>query len=381
MGIAAILGGKELTSTSIIEPERWVIFLSDMPLARAESEFYKATEILKERFCQPDAKCPERKNWWQFHRPRVKLYEGMKKLSRVLIRPYTSNMSWFEFGSTDWLYTNAVVVVLLDDYCSWGVLNSTIHEEYAANFATRMKTDLRYIPSTCFETFPLLFEKNTDKVLKLAKDYHKLRISTMKELDNGLTAIYQSFHSPKCNIPEIEKMREMHIQLDLAVCEMYSIPINKITHNFNSTKQGIRFTISDANRSLIMTTLLNLNQLQNELELTNGSQLQGKKITTSTKRPSTSKAFYQTELDFEDPNDKQILEPTYVKLGNQWGAIASDQILAWLEAHKGWFTKSAILNGCGADPNDWASAIDELLKDEYIESQGEPDAVRYRAKP
>jgi hypothetical protein len=69
------------------------------------------------------------------------------------------------------------------------------------------------------------------------------------------------------------------------------------------------------------------------------------------------------------------------KVGNSWGSNASDQILAWLETHKGWFTKSAILNGCGADPNEWSTAIDELLKDEYIESQGAPDAVRYRAKP
>ncbi|MGD7037258.1 type IIL restriction-modification enzyme MmeI [Methylotuvimicrobium buryatense] len=376
-----ILGGKELTSTSIIKPERWVIFLSDLPLARAESEFHTATEILKERFSQPDAKRPRRKNWWQFHRPRVKLYDGMKNLSRVLIRPYTSNMSWFEFGSIDWLYTNAVVVVLLDDYCSWGVLNSTIHEEYAANFATRMKTDIRYIPSTCFETFPLIFEKNSDKVLKISKDYHQFRISTMKELDNGLTSIYQSFHNPNCNIPAIEKMREMHIQLDLAVCEMYSIPVTEINHNFNLTKQGIRFTISEENRSLIITRLLNLNKLQNELESTNGSQLKDKKITARAKHPSTSKSFYQTELVFEDQNDNQILEPTSVKVGNQWGKIASDQMLAWLEAHKGWFNKSAILNGCGADPNEWAFAIDELLKDEYVESQGESDAIRYRAKP
>ncbi|MCK9608839.1 MAG: N-6 DNA methylase [Methylomonas sp.] len=102
-----------------------------------------------------------------------------------------------------------------------------------------------------------------------------------------------------------------------------------------------------------------------------------------TKQKLSKKKFHDRQLSFDFftiPSEFKT-STTNQKTGNQWGSIASDQILAWLEAHKSWFTKSAILNGCGADPNEWLSAIDELLKDEYIESQGEPDAVRYRAKP
>ena len=66
-------------------------------------------------------------------------------------------------------------------------------------------------------------------------------------------------------------------------------------------------------------------------------------------------------------------------VANQWGVISTDQILAWLEAHTGWFTRQAILAGCGAASDAWDAAIAELLRDEFIETHA--DGNRWRAKP
>lgn len=68
-----------------------------------------------------------------------------------------------------------------------------------------------------------------------------------------------------------------------------------------------------------------------------------------------------------------------MEVANQWGSTAPDQILAWLEAHSGWFGKQAILTGCGAESRYWDTAIAELLGDEFIEIHA--DGGRWRAKP
>ena len=67
------------------------------------------------------------------------------------------------------------------------------------------------------------------------------------------------------------------------------------------------------------------------------------------------------------------------KKGNYWGSKPIDQILAWLEAKRGWHKKRAILLGCEADPNGWDDAISELLEEQYIEIQGEGDSALYKA--
>ena len=54
-------------------------------------------------------------------------------------------------------------------------------------------------------------------------------------------------------------------------------------------------------------------------------------------------------------------------------------VLAWLEAHTGWHGKQVILNGCRADPDGWDAAIEELLKEGFIEADGTGNARRYRA--
>ncbi len=67
-------------------------------------------------------------------------------------------------------------------------------------------------------------------------------------------------------------------------------------------------------------------------------------------------------------------------MGNKWGANSADQILAWLEYRKTWADQQTILNGCGANINDWAEAIKELLEENFIEQKQSNSATLYRAK-
>lgn len=96
-------------------------------------------------------------------------------------------------------------------------------------------------------------------------------------------------------------------------------------------------------------------------------------------RNNISEKIIQPEFNFDElPLQPKIFNQNF-SLGNQWGTTTSDQILAWLEAHVGWFKKSAILNGSGADPVAWEATLEDLIKEGFVEAH--VDSTRYRAMP
>ena len=268
--IRPFLGGRNFTSFSIIHPDRWVIFFGDMSLDKIENEYPSALKILKNRFFEGNGEPPKRKKWWQFHRHRSVIYKAMDNLSRVLLRPYTSNMSWFEFGEKSWVFSNAVVVVLSDDIKTWGVLNSSIHEEHTTTYATRMKTDLRYIPSSCFGYFPLADDSTSPVINDVAESYQPQRVSLMKEFDLSLRELYQLFHNAEKSSKDIQKLRDLHVNLDEAVAAVYGWDDLELGHGFHDTKQGIRFTISEDVRREVLQRLLVLNHERYKEEVRQG---------------------------------------------------------------------------------------------------------------
>jgi type I restriction-modification system DNA methylase subunit len=103
------------------------------------------------------------------------------------------------------------------------------------------------------------------------------------------------------------------------------------------------------------------------------------KKSTVRRRQNMSGSAVQPGFDFDEYSLQPQLSHQTLSTGNQWGTTTSDQILAWLEAHEGWFQKAAILNGSGADPVAWEATLEELITDGFVEVH--VDNTRYRAKP
>jgi type I restriction-modification system DNA methylase subunit len=280
--IRRFLGGKNFTSSIEIEPDRWVIFFSDWTLEYCKLHFPILLNMLDERFFGHGGTPPKRKKWWQFHRHRSVIYESMNQLKRVLLRPYTSNMCWFEFGRNDWVISNAVVVVLSEEYSMWGLLNSSIHEEHTYRYATRMKTDLRYIPSSCFGYFPL--PRKLEGLRMISEEYHSKRMLVRQKCKLNLREAYQTFHNPDVSSSQFQDLRDLHCQLDKAVAISYGWNHLDLDHDFHDTKQGIRFTISEKARREVLQRLLKLNHEQYEEEVAKGLHEKKKIKKTSTPR-------------------------------------------------------------------------------------------------
>jgi hypothetical protein len=75
----------------------------------------------------------------------------------------------------------------------------------------------------------------------------------------GLTATYNRFHTPHEVSQDIATLRALRVEMDRAVAAAYGWTNLDLGHGFHQTKQGIRYTISEAARREVLDRLLALN--------------------------------------------------------------------------------------------------------------------------
>jgi hypothetical protein len=166
------MNGEDLFQNPDQKPSRYCIYFYDWPIEKANkySECFNIIEkdVKPEREKNNDKH--RREFWWQFSRPTVELYETInsKKLDRVIVHARVSKTHAMVFVGSDIVFSDATVVFVYSDFFNWSILQSSIHEEWAWRFSSSLKSDRRYTPTDCFETFPFPqnFTKKTKKSLK-----------------------------------------------------------------------------------------------------------------------------------------------------------------------------------------------------------------------
>jgi hypothetical protein len=91
------------------------------------------------------------------------------------------------------------------------------------------------------------------------KKYEEHRGRVLGGDARGLTALHNSFHEPADNRDEMLLLRSLHVDMDYAVAAAYGWTDLDLGHGFHQTKQGIRYTISEAARRTVLDRLLALN--------------------------------------------------------------------------------------------------------------------------
>ena len=113
-------------------------------------------------------------------------------------------------------------IVFADDHAPLrGMLQSRLNEVWAAFFSSSLKSDLRYGPSDCFENLPLPAGLNSNRLAVVAAEYQDHRAAMMQASKLGLTKTYNRFHDPSDRKPDIQRLRDLHHELDLAVLQAY----------------------------------------------------------------------------------------------------------------------------------------------------------------
>lgn len=394
------LNGEDLNSRPDQSPSRWVINFHDWPLNRdspgvwQEANEERRKEWLRKGavpadYPQPvaadypdllkilDAKVrPEREKnsiasrrerWWQYAATANGLYTSTAKLEKALTCSEVSKYLIFNFSKTNIVFSANLDVFPFDDYAVFALLQSSIHDVWARKLSSTLETRLKYSPGNAFETFP--FPKITQDIRTIGDEYYLLRQEIMKLSCEGLTQTYNRFHNPADISPAITKLRNLHVEMDLAVTSAFGWKELKLDHSFYDGKQGLRFTISEAARREVLDRLLELNHQRYAEEVTAGLQ---EKI--SAKPAKTKKVIVAAGPSLQ--NDLFGLESTFSSTASQ-SLSGPGQIIEYLRDNPGWHSKDEILTTTGFPDGRWNVAIRELLDSGEVIRQGEKRGAKY----
>lgn len=273
------LNGEDLNSHPEQQPSRWVICFHDWPLERARQypELLKIVEervrAEREQLSGPGDKT-HREYWWQFGAYRAGMRQAIASRQRVLVRSRVSELHALAFVSKDCIFSDATVVFAFDDDYHFALLQSTVHETWLRKQASSLRTDIRYTPTDCFDTFPfppaeyaapnlaaLLAQPPFAHAAHLGGEYHEYRRQVMLARQLGLTKTYNLFHNPACADEDIHKLRELHAALDTAILACYGWEDLELKHDFYQNERGqTRFMPSAEARREVVFRLMALNE-------------------------------------------------------------------------------------------------------------------------
>ena len=101
----------------------------------------------------------------------------------------------------------------------------------------------------------------------IGKEYHEFRASLMVKNNEGLTKTYNRFHNPDEHTPDIQKLRDLHAQIDRAVLDAYGWTDIQPVYDFREPlDESIRLTWGEDTRDEVLARLLELNQVMAEAE-------------------------------------------------------------------------------------------------------------------
>jgi len=279
--------GKDLNATPDHAASRWVINFFDWPLNRAAcSQDYQGPvaedypdilDIVSTRVKPGRDKLAAKSDssakgyvrlWWQYGRRQEALYSRIRAKASVIVRPRVSNTHAPVFYRPNIVFSDAVVVFILDHLSDFAILQSCFHEEWARKYSSTMKEDLRYSATDAFETFP--FPSSLDNLDAIGRSYYETREALLRQRDEGLTKVYNRFHDTGEESADIAGLRSVQVEMDHAVATAYGWKDIDLGHGFHEATRGKRYGINESARRIILDRLLALNHQRYDEEIKNG---------------------------------------------------------------------------------------------------------------
>jgi methylase of polypeptide subunit release factors len=307
-----VSNGREINNQPDQAPQRSIINFHDWPESRA-SEYpqpFATVRDLVRPFRETQNRQRNREAWWLYAENRPGLTAALSRLPHVFVTSRVTKHLNYSRASSAHVFLNTLHVLTTDRWDIYAAVQSTVHEVWARKYSMRLKQDLQYSPSDCFESFPFptgLWETPSSVLVDLGERYHEHRRVLMLRLWLGLTDVYNLFHSNELEadlkkhfatrakkdpkglaIPDehraaalnftydealagILELRRMHVELDNAVLAAYGWnvpgedgPPITLAHDFYEVEtlaenDRTRYTISPAARKELLARLLKEN--------------------------------------------------------------------------------------------------------------------------
>jgi hypothetical protein len=259
--------GRDVNEHPAQAASRYVINFRDWPINRAR-EYADCFRVVEERVWPERSKVTRERNrdrWWVFGETRPGLYKAIAAFERVLVVASTSRTVAPVFVDADQVLDKGLVVFAYEDDAHFGLLSSAVHYWWVLRYGPTMRTDLRYMPSDVFETFPQPRPEQGlawDHLGAAGRRLDEFRSGLMIRAELGLTKTYNRVHDPDEKESDVTGLRRLHIELDYAVRDAYGWTDLELDHHHWETPQGMRFTVSPAAKDELLDRLLELNQVR-----------------------------------------------------------------------------------------------------------------------
>lgn len=306
--------GKELNIHPEHKPSQWILNFHDWPLNHESAsanykgpcaeDYPECLEIVHERVYPERTRLKENgefklrkplpQKWWIYADKRPKLYKKIQDIDWALaIAAQATKYVAFAQVKGKCVYSHALSLIVTDSYGIAALLQSSIHEIWARQYAGNNLLLLRYSPTDVLDTFA--FPEINPSLVAIGKEYFEFRKNLLMENGEGLTSFYNRFHEPSECVENIKNFRNTQVVVDQEVAAAYGWDDLELGHDFYETSQGIRFTISEEARREVLQRLLKLNHERYEEEVAKG--LHDNKKTSTPRKKKTSPAKDDGNLD------------------------------------------------------------------------------------
>jgi hypothetical protein len=217
------LNGDDIAVDPGQHPRRFVIDFGFRQLEEAE-QYPAALAIVRERVKPERDRNRDRgfrEFWWRFGRPRGEMREALAPLSRYIAGNAQGKRFLFAWQDRNVCPSNLTNVFAFEDDYAMGVLTSVVHQTWAQSEASTLRIDLRYTPTSCFETFPWPEPDAARRVRigALAAELIAARQAITVREGIGLTDFYNSVDEGAW-----QPVGQLHRELDSEVLRAYDFP-------------------------------------------------------------------------------------------------------------------------------------------------------------
>ncbi len=212
--------GSDIADDPAQRPTRWIIDFATMRLEEA-MRYPDALEIVRDRV-KPvrdrNRRKIRRERWWLFSEPVPAMRTALAPLPRFVASNAQGKRILFCWCAPETCASNLTKVFAFDSDLAIGVLMSQIHHEWARAQSSTLRIDIRYTPTSAFETFPWP-NRNREEIADVARRLYARRSEICLERQIGLTKLYNQLDEGAW-----QDLRELHRELDEAVAAAYGWP-------------------------------------------------------------------------------------------------------------------------------------------------------------
>lgn len=338
--------------------------------------------VSKERSSQT-RQIHEHRPWLHWDK-RKGFLNSARQLPRIIACAIVQRHLVFEFVSPQHLYAHGLELFADPRASLFACLQSSIHEAWVRGASSKLGNSIRYTTSSGFDTFPFIGAAlDCGPLATIGDRYSKERRHMAIDMGLGLTELYNRFHDPSESSFQIRSLRELHMEIDVAVSAAYGWNDLDLNHGFHevpslSENDRVRFTISETARLEVLRRLSDLNRRRYAEEVEQGLH-EEKRVPQKSKRTTTPKK----QLPLFDVPASTTAAPLISRAAETTAEHMTrpeNLVIAYLKANPGWRSKSEILDKTAVAPNQWNAIISKLLELGFVERQGEKRGTKYRAK-